>query len=50
MRRSRFWAWFWIVLGVLYFVLPLIGTLNFSLPRPARGADLDAYQQRLHRA
>ena len=44
MRKSRFWAWLWIALGVLYFLLPLIGTLNFSL-RARRGVlSLDAYQ------
>jgi putative spermidine/putrescine transport system permease protein len=43
MRRSRFWAWLWVALGVLYFLLPLIGTLNFSL-RARRGVlSLDAY-------
>ena len=43
MRRTRFWAWLWIILGVLYFLLPLIGTLNFSL-RARRGVlSLDAY-------
>lgn len=25
------WSWFWIVLGVLYFVVPLIATFDFSL-------------------
>jgi putative spermidine/putrescine transport system permease protein len=44
MRKSRFWAWLWIVLGVLYFLLPLIGTFIFSL-RARRGVlSLDAYQ------
>jgi putative spermidine/putrescine transport system permease protein len=43
MQRTRFWAWLWIALGVLYFILPLIGTLNFSL-RARRGVlSLDAY-------
>jgi putative spermidine/putrescine transport system permease protein len=42
-QRTRWWAWLWIVLGVLYFLLPLIGTLNFSL-RARRGVlSLDAY-------
>jgi putative spermidine/putrescine transport system permease protein len=44
MRKSRFWPWLWIALGVLYFLLPLIGTLGFSL-RARRGVlSLDAYQ------
>jgi putative spermidine/putrescine transport system permease protein len=43
MKRSSFWAWLWIILGVLYFLLPLIGTLSFSL-RARRGVlSLDAY-------
>ncbi|HET9222854.1 MAG TPA: ABC transporter permease [Roseiflexaceae bacterium] len=43
MQRTRFWAWLWIALGMLYFMLPLIGTLNFSL-RARRGVlSLDAY-------
>src|SRR5512145_2776490 len=31
MRRGSFWAWFWFWLGVLYFILPLLGTFLFSL-------------------
>lgn len=42
-RPSRFWAWVILTLGVLYFVLPLIGTFEFSL-RMRRGEySLDAY-------
>ena len=44
MRRSHFWAWLWIAFGVLYFFLPLIGTLQWSL-RARRGVlSLDAYR------
>jgi len=43
MKRNRLWSWFWIVLGVLYFFVPLYGTLEFSL-RARRGVySLDAY-------
>lgn len=43
-KRTNLWAWLWIVLGVLYFTLPLIGTLNFSL-RAKRGVlSLAAYE------
>lgn len=43
MRRNRFWSWLFLGLGILYFVLPLIGTLEFSL-RMRRGVySLDAY-------
>jgi putative spermidine/putrescine transport system permease protein len=31
MKGSNFWSWLWIVLGILYFFLPLYGTLDFSL-------------------
>ncbi len=31
MKRNTFWSWFWIVIGVLYFVMPLIATFDFSL-------------------
>jgi putative spermidine/putrescine transport system permease protein len=36
MKRSSFWGWLWVVLGALYFLLPLYGTLDFSL-RAERG-------------
>lgn len=45
MRRGSLWAWFWIALGALYFLLPLAGTLDFSL-RKLRGVlSLAAYQE-----
>jgi putative spermidine/putrescine transport system permease protein len=31
MKRSTFWSWFWIGLGTLYFILPLLSTFLFSL-------------------
>lgn len=31
MKRGGFWAWFWFILGWLYFILPLLGTFLFSL-------------------
>jgi putative spermidine/putrescine transport system permease protein len=31
MRRGSFWAWLWVSLGALYFILPLVGTFIFSL-------------------
>ncbi len=30
-NSGRLWSWLWILLGVLYFVLPLIATFEFSL-------------------
>ncbi len=47
MRRNTFWAWLWLAIGVLYFLLPLYGTLDFSL-RQTRGVlSLSAYQSAL---
>lgn len=44
MRRASFWAWLWITLGTIYFLLPLIGTFIFSL-RARRGTlSLAAYE------
>jgi putative spermidine/putrescine transport system permease protein len=31
MRRGSFWAWLWVTLAALYFILPLVGTFIFSL-------------------
>lgn len=31
LRKFPFWAWFWMFLGALYFILPLYATLAFSL-------------------
>ncbi|HEY3345772.1 MAG TPA: ABC transporter permease [Anaerolineaceae bacterium] len=44
-RRNTFWSWFWITLGVLYFVLPLIGTFLFSLRAQKDVLGFLAYQQ-----
>jgi putative spermidine/putrescine transport system permease protein len=44
MKTSRILAWTALAIGLIYFFLPLIGTLEFSL-RMRRGAySLDAYQ------
>ena len=34
MKESRFGAWLALVIGTLYFVVPLIGTFEFSLRMP----------------
>ena len=42
--RNRFWAWMALAFGLIYFFLPLIGTLEFSL-RMRRGEySFDAYR------
>lgn len=43
MRIQRLWSWLFLMVGVIYFALPLIGTFEFSL-RMRRGVySLDAY-------
>lgn len=47
MKRIPFWSWLWFILGALYFLLPLYGTLDFSL-RAQRGTiSLLAYERAL---
>ncbi|MFZ1042427.1 MAG: ABC transporter permease subunit [Anaerolineales bacterium] len=44
-RTSVIWSWFWMILGILYFFLPLVATFIFSL-RAQRGVlSFLAYQQ-----
>lgn len=31
MKRASFWTWLWMVLALLYFFVPMYGTLDFSL-------------------
>ena len=31
MKRGSFWSWLWVIIGTLYFLLPLISTFDFSL-------------------
>lgn len=31
LRKFPFWSWLWLTLGALYFILPLLATLEFSL-------------------
>jgi putative spermidine/putrescine transport system permease protein len=44
MKKFPFWSWLWVILGVLYFFLPLLGTLEFSLRIRRDAYTLDAYQ------
>jgi putative spermidine/putrescine transport system permease protein len=44
MKKFPFWSWLWVILGILYFFLPLLGTLEFSLRIRREGYTLDAYQ------
>ena len=31
MRRIPFWSWVWVAFGLIYFLLPLYATFQFSL-------------------
>ena len=44
MKRASVWSWLWIVLGVLYFAVPLIATLEFSLKAERGRYSLAAYR------
>ncbi len=41
---KRFWSWAALIVGSLYFLLPLIGTVEFSLRMRRGGYSLDAYR------
>ncbi len=43
-RKFPFWSWVWFILGVLYFVLPLFATLDFSLSMERDKIGLKAYE------
>ncbi len=46
-RKFPLWSWIWFIIGALYFLLPLYGTLDFSL-RAKRGViSLLGYQRAL---
>ncbi|MCL4871658.1 MAG: ABC transporter permease subunit [Anaerolineae bacterium] len=38
------WAWVWIILGIVYFFLPLVATINFSLKAERGRYSFRAYQ------
>jgi len=43
-QRYNFWALFWAILGMLYFFVPLLGTLDFSLRMQKGVLSFLAYQ------
>jgi putative spermidine/putrescine transport system permease protein len=43
-KKINFWAWFWIILGALYFLVPLYGTFVFSLHEKRGVLSFLAYQ------
>jgi len=44
MKTPRIWSWIALTLGLLYFFLPLIGTIEFSLRKRRGEYSLDAYR------
>lgn len=48
MKKSRFWSWFIVFLGGVYFFLPLYATLRFSLMMKKDVLSFMSYQQVLH--
>lgn len=42
---SRLWSWFWILLGGVYFILPLVATFDFSLRAKKGVLSFLAYQR-----
>mgnify|MGYP000957613596 CR=1 FL=1 len=48
MKKTRFWSWLWFSLGIIYFFVPLIATLNFSLRMKKGVLSLAAYDVVLH--
>ena len=43
MKRSKTWAWVVFILGALYFIVPLLATVQFSLLIRRGTLSLDAY-------
>ncbi|HTX79823.1 MAG TPA: hypothetical protein VMC62_09150, partial [Longilinea sp.] len=43
-KKTNWWAIFWAVIGLLYFFIPLYGTLDFSLRMVKGQLSLKAYQ------
>lgn len=44
MKRFPLWSWFWLVLGALYFLVPLFSTLLFSLQQKRDVIGFSAYE------
>lgn len=44
LRRFPLWSWIWFILGVLYFVLPLLATFEFSLGMERDKVGFKAYE------
>ncbi len=44
-RSGKVWSWFWMILGILYFFLPLVATFIFSLRAKKGVLSFLAYEQ-----
>jgi len=44
MKRSPIWSWIWFLVGVFYFFIPLVSTLEFSLRMIKGRYTLEAYR------
>ena len=44
MKQSKIWSWLIFLFGVVYFIGPLVATLDFSLRIHREGYSLDAYR------
>jgi putative spermidine/putrescine transport system permease protein len=44
MKKNRLWSWFWLLIGALYFIIPLIATFDFSLRAKKGVLSFLAYQ------
>src|SRR5690606_1767618 len=42
-KKTRFWSWLSLGLGLLYFALPLLATIDFSMKMRRGTYSLDAY-------
>jgi putative spermidine/putrescine transport system permease protein len=47
-RGGQVWAWFWMILGILYFFLPLVATFIFSLRAKLGVLSFTAYKNVLN--
>lgn len=45
MKRFPFWSWFWVIIGLLYFFIPLFSTIEFSLRMLKGRYTLEAYRE-----
>ena len=44
MKRFPIWSWFWFILGILYFFIPLVSTLLFSMTMIKGQYTFEAYR------